>query len=161
MINSRIVGAPPICHRSGTEMATWSLLLVTLSLALTASRASDICPDGMYLDRRSALCRQCTVCPVNTIVRIPCKSGSDTICGPFFEFNFFNNGELGDNRGSDDGATYGRDPAQPDPMTSSYRPDTDGQAAADDDSRGKSLIIARLGFTKTHTYNNNNNNNNI
>ncbi|KAK2141273.1 hypothetical protein LSH36_1130g00012 [Paralvinella palmiformis] len=107
---------------------TWPLLVMALTLTMTVSRASELCPDGTYLDRISALCRRCTICPMNTIIRVPCKATSDTICGPFFEFTFFNNGgEAGDNQGMPEERI-------PDgPMTSSYRPDTDVAATNDDD----------------------------
>ena len=79
---------------------------------------------------------------MNTIIRVPCKATSDTICGPFFEFTFFNNGgEAGDNQGMPEERI-------PDgPMTSSYRPDTD-VAATNDDDRGK--LVNYRSFVARH-----------
>ena len=35
-------------------------------------------------------CLPCSRCPRNHIVRRPCAADSDTVCGPFYEFEFFN-----------------------------------------------------------------------
>jgi len=36
-------------------------------------------------------CLPCSTCPKNQIVRRPCLRLSDTICGPLYDFEFFNN----------------------------------------------------------------------
>lgn len=35
-------------------------------------------------------CLPCSTCPANQIVRRPCSRLSDTVCGPFYDFEFLN-----------------------------------------------------------------------
>lgn len=48
------------------------------------------CDHHHYWDSKSRVCRPCAKCPKNEIIRKPCGRHTDTVCGPFREFNFFN-----------------------------------------------------------------------
>ncbi|XP_076471391.1 uncharacterized protein LOC143301178 [Babylonia areolata] len=63
-------------------------MLVLLSFCSLA--ASRHCDHQHYWDSRDRLCRPCTKCPLNEIIRRPCGRHSNTICGPFREFSYFN-----------------------------------------------------------------------
>ena len=51
----------------------------------TTSDASSVGGGGVQLR-----CVPCSSCPSNHIVRRPCGRTADTVCGPFYEFEFFN-----------------------------------------------------------------------
>ena len=59
---------------------------------IVSSAATANCSSGQYLDRQTGKCNLCSSCPLNQIVRKPCTLFKDTSCGPFFEFEFFNQG---------------------------------------------------------------------
>ncbi|XP_064617442.1 uncharacterized protein LOC135481706, partial [Liolophura sinensis] len=54
------------------------------------NNAVSSCPSGKYYDLKLKECRKCSFCPVNEIVRRPCHKHRDTVCGPFTEFERFN-----------------------------------------------------------------------
>jgi hypothetical protein len=58
-----------------------------------------VCSPGLYL--KSPNCVPCSLCPVNQIVRTPCIGTQDTVCGPFYEFENFQQGpaEIGSSGG--------------------------------------------------------------
>ena len=65
-------------------------LIPLLSLLSLATASARLCPEGYYLDRVTEICHPCSDCPINQIIRRPCASHRDTVCGPFYEFEFFN-----------------------------------------------------------------------
>ena len=64
------------------------VLLVVLSLSILAD--SRHCDHRHYWDSDNRVCRPCAKCPMNEIIRKPCGRLTDTVCGPFREFNYFN-----------------------------------------------------------------------
>lgn len=69
------------------QLKTSHILVVLSVCGLAASRH---CDRHHYWDTRDRICRPCTRCPENEIIRRPCGRHSDTLCGPFREFSFFN-----------------------------------------------------------------------
>ncbi|XP_076450795.1 uncharacterized protein LOC143286846 [Babylonia areolata] len=64
--------------------------LLTLALVVGLCRGSvSRCPDGQFRQPHSARCQACSTCPVNQIIRRPCRQDSNTLCGPFSEFHEF------------------------------------------------------------------------
>ncbi|KAL8580700.1 hypothetical protein ACOMHN_004741 [Nucella lapillus] len=62
-------------------------VLMILIFGLAASRH---CDHQYFWDSRNRMCRPCAKCPKNEIIRKACGRHTDTVCGPFSEFNFFN-----------------------------------------------------------------------
>lgn len=65
-----------------------SSLLVGVSLCGLGNSLQ--CERHFYWDATGRVCRPCSRCPRNLIIRTPCGEHSDTVCGPFREFSFFN-----------------------------------------------------------------------
>ncbi|KAK7468123.1 hypothetical protein BaRGS_00036638 [Batillaria attramentaria] len=65
-----------------------SSLLVGVSLCGLGNSLQ--CDSDFYWDASGRICRPCSRCPRNLIIRTPCGEHSDTVCGPFREFLFFN-----------------------------------------------------------------------
>lgn len=57
--------------------------------------AKPSCPAGQFRDVASARCVPCSSCPINHIVRRPCRGQNDTVCGPFYEFEYFHQSRNG------------------------------------------------------------------
>ncbi|KAI0234260.1 hypothetical protein LSAT2_015551 [Lamellibrachia satsuma] len=72
---------------------TLFVVVVMLCEALVAS--GQPCPTGHYMapgDSPGGQCKPCSSCPLNQIIRKPCTAYRDNVCGPFYEFEFFNQG---------------------------------------------------------------------
>ncbi|ESP04682.1 hypothetical protein LOTGIDRAFT_170520 [Lottia gigantea] len=64
---------------------------VFLCVYQTSGAEENICQDGQYYEKESNICRNCTKCPINLIIRTDCTNLSDTICSHFTEFDNFRN----------------------------------------------------------------------
>ncbi len=49
-------------------------------------------PNGDNSDSEIVECNRCSACPLNQIIRTPCTEYTDTLCGPFYEFENFQQG---------------------------------------------------------------------
>ncbi|XP_046573704.1 uncharacterized protein LOC124281777 [Haliotis rubra] len=64
--------------------------VVLLYIAIPTESGVAQCPNGQFLDMQLDVCKNCSTCPKNQIIRKPCHSHGDTMCGPFREFIDFN-----------------------------------------------------------------------
>ena len=84
------------CRMDSSDRSLCSLLMLVVCLSAVLQPALGgtvgLCPAGQYLKRDDSgrSCTSCSKCPLNEIVRRPCSDNKDTICGPFYEFEFFN-----------------------------------------------------------------------
>ena len=97
-------GLPPPLPISSTHQPKLPVplyLVILLALSLlppgVASRSgSRRCATGQYREfdeeTGEGRCVPCSPCSPNQIVRVPCSSrgNADTVCGPFLEFEYFN-----------------------------------------------------------------------
>lgn len=67
------------------------IFLVFVSLCIVSLRAEDIpeCESHHYFRRSTGECVHCSECIGNLIIREVCEADRDTICGPFVEFDRF------------------------------------------------------------------------
>ena len=83
------LGSSTLCHQT--------LFVVAVFLACgTLTASAQPCPTGHYMapgDSPGGECKPCSSCPVNQIIRKPCTTYRDNVCGPFYEFEFFNQGQ--------------------------------------------------------------------
>ncbi|XP_076450900.1 uncharacterized protein LOC143286879 isoform X1 [Babylonia areolata] len=76
---------PPKMERY--QLKSPCLLMIVMILGLAASRH---CDHHHFWNSKHHACHPCSKCPKNEIIRKPCGRHTDTVCGPFREFNFFN-----------------------------------------------------------------------
>lgn len=87
-----------------------ALLVVALALSLVAmsSAGYSVCPQNTYWSSAESRCVNCSVCPVNQIIRRPCSAFEDIRCGPFLEFNNFLQGKKPCRNRTGDGSHHHR-----------------------------------------------------
>ncbi|KAK6191387.1 hypothetical protein SNE40_003091 [Patella caerulea] len=71
------------------ENCTVYLTVLLIWLSAKHEVKASYCPHGEYLNAILNKCLNCSTCPDNQIFRVPCTNISDTVCGPFEEFNHF------------------------------------------------------------------------
>ena len=77
------------------KMCARTLFVVVVVLCETLGASAQPCPTGHYMapgDSPGGQCKPCSSCPLNQIIRKPCTAYRDNVCGPFYEFEFFNQG---------------------------------------------------------------------
>ncbi|XP_070200455.1 uncharacterized protein [Littorina saxatilis] len=53
------------------------------------------CPTRHFFSDAELVCKPCSACPANQIIRMPCAAHADTLCGPFVEFDKFHQAPVG------------------------------------------------------------------
>ena len=79
------------------DKVSHSLVILAVA-ALTSVASGRLCPRQHYLDHGGQECRPCSLCPINEIIRKPCTRHKDTVCGPFYEFEFNNQEALSEDQ---------------------------------------------------------------
>lgn len=56
----------------------------------------NICPEMHFkaIHQNHFICKPCSVCPHDQIIRKVCYGFNDTLCGPFYEFQSFDHGQI-------------------------------------------------------------------
>lgn len=78
-------------HKASTTMNLFQgfpLLFCLLLFHLLTLTLASSCEKGQYYNASLSKCMKCSECPLNQIVRQPCKQNEDITCGPFIEFKF-------------------------------------------------------------------------
>lgn len=66
----------------------WYFVLFMASCLQSVSGSH--CDQNHFWDDVENVCRQCSLCPLNQIIRAPCSKYTDIVCWPFREFSDFN-----------------------------------------------------------------------
>lgn len=83
----------PVSYSVMKSQISSLLLIVSLVLHEVIVSGKSSCPAGHFRNLTASPlvhCSPCSTCPINHIVRKPCNRQNDTVCGPFYEFEFFN-----------------------------------------------------------------------
>lgn len=108
------------------------LLILSLLLHEVVVSGKPSCPAGHFRNMSASPlvhCSPCSTCTINHIVRKPCNRQNDTVCGPFYEFEFFNQRQQ---KASNDPLSEG---ALSWKLRGGDRPAKDAEAAADGEDK--------------------------